>query len=384
MGNYGITGWSGGSRQSLTYNLKAGQFRGMGRVNVYPSRTTIINNNIIGGGIYADHHCCDSGTPKWMNWLGPIGLGTTFLGWILNACGIGGGGGTVEGAGGRVEEEPKNEPSENEKKLEKKLNELTAKAEQQAKEIAAIKAASQALHAAEEPAKENTEVTEPQTEDLKDGTVVRVHDQKLGSKADISGIVTKNADGSINIKDQINTYTYKQESTKITYNGKEYPVYTLTGAVNNLTGKEQPITRQQYILINGQLVQPSDLNLDGLGTGSVKHTTPTAGNGQKGQTITGQNGYSATQKSDGTWEYRDNKGQIIPPEKFEKNCPNIYKQTKADTIKSKIENSSDFKKSGGKDVRITQNSDGSFTATFKIAGGERTISGKALEEFIEG
>ena len=33
MSNYGVNGWSGGVRQSLTYNLKAGQMRGMGRVN---------------------------------------------------------------------------------------------------------------------------------------------------------------------------------------------------------------------------------------------------------------------------------------------------------------------------------------------------------------
>ena len=60
MGMYSITGWSGGGRRPLTYNLKAGQFRGMGRVNVYPSKTTIVNNNFIGGGygMYNNYECC--------------------------------------------------------------------------------------------------------------------------------------------------------------------------------------------------------------------------------------------------------------------------------------------------------------------------------------
>ena len=52
MGIYDITGWSGGGRRPINYGLKAGQFRGMGRVNVFPSSTTIVNNNIIGGGGY--------------------------------------------------------------------------------------------------------------------------------------------------------------------------------------------------------------------------------------------------------------------------------------------------------------------------------------------
>ena len=91
MGNYGITGWSAGSRQSLTYNLKAGQFRGMGRVRV-PNQTTIINNNVFTGGygVYDNHNCGDT-TPKWMNWMMGLGFAGTILGGILNLFGIGGG-----------------------------------------------------------------------------------------------------------------------------------------------------------------------------------------------------------------------------------------------------------------------------------------------------
>lgn len=130
MGNYGITGWSGGSRQSLTYNLKAGQFRGMGRVNVYPSRTTIINNNIIGGGIYADHHCCDSGTPKWMNWMMGIGIGSTLLGGILSMFGIGNNNAEVEGAGGKAPE-----TNNQYKSLQDQIDELKAENEKLQKRL---------------------------------------------------------------------------------------------------------------------------------------------------------------------------------------------------------------------------------------------------------
>lgn len=105
MSNYGITGWSGGPRQSLTHNLKAGQFRGMGRTNIFPS-TTVVNNNFFGNGYGIYDDCCcnnNNSTPSWMNWMMGIGLGTSLLGNILGMFGIGGGGGGVsdtEGGGG--------------------------------------------------------------------------------------------------------------------------------------------------------------------------------------------------------------------------------------------------------------------------------------------
>lgn len=105
MSNYGITGWSGGPRQSLTHNLRAGQFRGMGRTNIFPS-TTVVNNNFFGNGYGIYDDCCcnnNNSTPSWMNWMMGIGLGTSLLGNILGMFGIGGGGGGVsdtEGGGG--------------------------------------------------------------------------------------------------------------------------------------------------------------------------------------------------------------------------------------------------------------------------------------------
>lgn len=96
---WSVTGWSRGPRQPLSYNLRAGQFRGMGTVRSY-GNNIFINNNYRGFSGY-DYGCtCNySSTPKWMNWMMGIGLGTSFLGNILNLFGIGGGG-SVEGSGG--------------------------------------------------------------------------------------------------------------------------------------------------------------------------------------------------------------------------------------------------------------------------------------------
>lgn len=102
MSNYGITGWSGGPRQSLTHNLRAGQFRGMGRTNIFPS-TTVVNNNFFGNGYGIYDDCCcnnNNSTPSWMNWMMGIGLGTSLLGNILGMFGIGGGVSDTEGGGG--------------------------------------------------------------------------------------------------------------------------------------------------------------------------------------------------------------------------------------------------------------------------------------------
>lgn len=117
---YGTIGWSGGPRQSLTHNLKAGQFRSMGRVNVFPSNTTIINNNNfgVGYGMYDDCYCNNSNsTPSWLNWMMGIGLGGSLLGGIL---GMFTGGNKTEGAG-----EVKSDTSaEKEKATNKKLDEF--------------------------------------------------------------------------------------------------------------------------------------------------------------------------------------------------------------------------------------------------------------------
>lgn len=237
MSNYGVNGWSGGVRQSLTYNLKAGQMRGMGRVNVFPSNTTIINNNIFGNSCGMYDNCCDGsdGMSGFTKTLFGIGMGTSILGTILGFFGIGGGGGKSEGAGGT--ETPK-----------------------ETKEVKPETDAS------------SVKPSEPETQELKDGTFTSAIDEALGSRSKIKGEVTNNTDGTVSIRGTNNTYTYEKGNKTVTYNGKSYTVYSLKGATNNKTGKAVPTTEQEYILINGQLVQPKDCKeLAGLGTGSIKH-----------------------------------------------------------------------------------------------------------------
>lgn len=129
MSNYGITGWSGGPRQSLTHNLRAGQFRGMGRTNIFPS-TTVVNNNFFGNGFGIYDDCCcnnNNSTPSWMNWMMGIGLGTSLLGNILGMFGIGGGGGGVsdtEGGGGSEKSTKTTKETKEVSKLEQAQNSL--------------------------------------------------------------------------------------------------------------------------------------------------------------------------------------------------------------------------------------------------------------------
>ena len=298
MSNYGVNGWSGGVRQSLTYNLKAGQMRGMGRVNVFPSNTTVINNNIFGNSCGMYDNCCDgsdgmSGFTKTM--LG-IGMGTSILGTILGFFGIGGGGGKSEGAGGtETPKETKEVKASNEKqdefaglkvlypdgKFAKIGDKYRCNIGDQSFEADSIvdldKQLKAALNKKPETVKQETDTSsvkpsEPETQELQDGTFTSAIDEALGSKSKIKGEVTNNTDGTVSIKGTNNTYTYEKGKKTVTYNGKSYTVYSLKGATNNKTGKAVPTIEQKYILINGQLVQPKDCKeLAGLGTGSIKH-----------------------------------------------------------------------------------------------------------------
>ena len=105
--SYDITGWRSGGRQSLTYNLKAGQMRGMGTGRIVSNNVFINNYAPMPMHTAVDMHCCGgggmSGFEKWMLGIGGVG---SVLGAIFGALGIGGGGGApAEGAGG-VEEKP--------------------------------------------------------------------------------------------------------------------------------------------------------------------------------------------------------------------------------------------------------------------------------------
>lgn len=301
MSNYGINGWSGGVRQSLTYNLKAGQMRGMGRVNVFPSNTTVINNNIFGNSCGMYDNCCDgsdgmSGFTKTM--LG-IGMGTSILGTILGFFGIGGGGGKSEGAGGtETPKETKEVKASNEKqdefaglkvlypdgKFAKIGDKYRCNIGDQSFEADSIvdldKQLKAGLNKKPETVKTETDASsvkpsEPETQELKDGKITFAIDEALGSRSKIKGEVTNNTDGTVSIRGTNNTYTYEKGNKTVTYNGKSYTVYSLKGATNNKTGKAVPTTKQEYILINGQLVQPKDCKeLAGLGTGSIDKSAP--------------------------------------------------------------------------------------------------------------
>ena len=322
---YGITGWTpGGGRQSLTYSLKPGQKRGMGTGRIYQNNVVINNFGAMPRGVdmYYSHNCCNnnSGLSTFEKWM--LGLGTGFgaLGTVLGAIF---GGGSNEGAGG-VEEKPNDDKYQT---LLDKIDEQQKAIDKLQKQLAKP-ATTPAAPAKPEPEPEPAEEATPQITKAKDGV--------LGSKADISGTVTVGENGEVSIKDVQNTYTYQKTGRTVNYNGTEYPVYQLTGATSNATGKALPTTNQEYILMNGELVQPSDCQeLQGLGTGSIHKSQPTAATPKNerdvrpsgNKVIKGNNGYSATQKSDGSWEYRDNNGKVISDEEFKAKCPTIYEQT---------------------------------------------------------
>lgn len=294
MGQYGITGWSGGARVPLTYNLRAGQMRGMGRVNVFPNNT-YVNNNFYGSNYDYGCSCNSNSTPGWMNWMMGIGLGGSLLGGILGMFVKKDN--SAEGAGGdkKTTEAPK-ELS----KLEQAQNSIKGLGKEYSVKSDAdgnitfefktkdghvysgktLGELNQAVYdainkpATTEVKPENTEKpekAETPEEELEDGDFTSAIDEKLGTSSQIKGKVSINPDTrEVNIEDTTNTYTYAKGSKKIEYKGKQYTVYSLKGATNNKTGKAVPTTEQEYILINGQLVQPKDCKeLKGLGTGST-------------------------------------------------------------------------------------------------------------------
>ena len=280
-----VTGFHAGGRQSLTYNMKAGQKRGMGRANVLTNNIVINNYGAMPmrGGIIRDFGYHDPGLSNFEKWTLGIGTGLGVVGTILGALGLGGGGGSVEGAG----------DSNNKKEVEKE-EKPEVKPETKPEPEISVK-----------QQKENEEIAK--TKQLA-AEFNKVHDENLGNKADITGTVTVNADGTVSIKDNINTYTYKNEGTTVNYKFVDYPVYSLTGAVNNATGNAVQITTHKYIFKDGQLLQPSDFNLAGLGIGSTKKETQNDNTVKNTQTRTTT---SKTTQNNGTGTVRN-----ISPEKY--------------------------------------------------------------------
>ena len=296
---YSITGWSRGARVPITHNLRAGQMRGMGRVNMFP---TVINNNYFGVDYGNYDTCCNNSNsiPKWTQWLMGIGLGTSFIGNILGIFSKDGGGGEdVEGAGG-TEKPQETTTAANKKqdefeglkvlypdgKFAKIADKYRCNIGDQSFEADSLVDLDKQLKktlkktSTETPkSNDKTRVQEEpttSTEELQDGSFTEVIDEVLGEKSKISGTVTVDKKtGDVSIKDKNNTYTYSKGNKTITYKEKQYTVYTLKGATNNVTNKNIRITTQEYISINGKLVQPSDCKeLIGGGTGSIKKAPP--------------------------------------------------------------------------------------------------------------
>lgn len=457
MGMYSITGWSGGGRRPLTYNLKAGQFRGMGRVNVIPSQTTIINNNIIGGG-YQTNHCCDNSTPKWMNWMMGIGIGSTLLGGILNMFGIGGGGGTVEGAGGKEEPQTRTvkEKETTDPTQSKEYKELKAQHEKDLAEIAKLKEqakafqeAQQATRKVEQPQVEPKEPEQPDYSFIKNGAAMVCRDAS-GRTQNIAGTLS-NVQTDANGVPQSFTLTDGTSGNKYQYEVRVGSDGSLTYECISKNG-QTTIGAPTYTLENGELVNKEGQN--GFGQGIKTQSTPTQtvttptqttpasqneiktlpdgtmvsddftavtpyehSDGKyysKEEAITPWGKYAqqstqaTTQKANTAnnskielkYEYKDHRGHFyangkeITQQEYMKlkngqeanqttNTQTTSQNSELNSIKTALENSQAFKNAGGSDVKITQNSNGTYTATFKIAGGTRTISGEALQKFIE-
>ena len=280
MGMYSITGWSGGGRRPLTYNLKAGQFRGMGRVNVVPSQTTIINNNIIGGGygIYNNHQCCNNSTPKWMNWMMGIGIGTSLLGGILNMFGIGGGN-SVEGAGGKEETQPKTETKPQESVQSNEYKELNKKLEQILKENAELKKQAQAYQEAQKTsvkpkAEPSEEGNKPDYSFIKNGAQMVCTDASNRTR-DISGTLS-NVQTDANGVPQSFTLTDSSSGNKYQYEVKVGNDGTLSYECVSKNG-QATIGAPTYTLKDGKLVNENGQSGFGQGirTATATQNTPT-------------------------------------------------------------------------------------------------------------
>ena len=476
MGIYDITGWSGGGRRPINYGLKAGQFRGMGRVNVFPSSTTIVNNNIIGGGCYSNSYDCGcnsgGGSNKFMNWMLGIGLGSTLLGGILSMFGIGGGG-KAEGAGGKEEvkaevkqEVKKEEPKESNKldQARKTLDSLgmtkdkgyTVSVDEDGKityhynkdgidvEADIVTDLIDKINKAKNKDNTPTQILNEVSDDVETPAATS-QDIQTGSGGNKPNTAARTGTGSpagwyraVNDGQELKAEKAQLEAAQ--KSGKN-PAQEL---VNNLLGtklgnvltdadkkellatvikKNPSVFNQDGTLKAGADVSKLDVptkewmekeyniqvlkeNADGTNTVVKKrvegHSTRERRKAADG-TYHQYDSATGKQLNDKVWSdgskvtYRQNGKTItdanqVPQDlrqqvikemvKLRKGGSTASSQNSIQGKKQALENSASFKKAGGKDVKITQNSDGTFTATFKIAGGERTLSGAALDKFI--
>lgn len=397
MGMYSITGWSGGGRRPLTYNLKAGQFRGMGRVNVYPSKTTIVNNNFIGGGygMYNNYECCNNSTPKWMNWMMGIGIGSTLLGGILSMFGIGGNNGSqqIEGAGGREPQTRQADTPAQDPTQTKEYKELNTKLDKALDEIAELKKQSQVYQEKQTaPSEEVEQKPAAEYSYIANGRKMVCTDASGRTQA-ISGTLS-NVQTDAKGVPQSFTLTDDRSGNAYQYNVKVGSDGTLSYECTSKNG-QATVGAPTYSLKDGKLVNENGQS--GYGQGIRTQSAPPPTNQSSNDTTkieTTADGQSVSDVETFMTPYKHSDGKYYSkPEQNNElfNTPwsnlaasNNTQAKNASSVKTSLENCEAFKKAGGKDVKITQNSDGTFTATFKIQGGERTLSGAALDKFIEG
>lgn len=303
----------------LSYQpLRAGQFRGYGGCNVFPSRTTIVNNNIYGGYGF-DSGCCggynDGGMSKGMKWMMGLGITLPLVGSILSALGLGGGKKVEDGQGG--EQPPANDQSDLIKDLTKQVENLTATVEDL------------------KNGKKEPEVKEPPTTEVKEEKPA-VEDPAKTSKIDFSNVKdgadilctdlstkTKNISGKLsNVKtnDKEVPTSFTITDTTINKNGNTYE-YVLDTIADDGTpsykcvkkNNQAVVGQHTYAFKDGKLVQEND-KFAGFGVGiktAVASPKPPVNNEQKYDEYFKQHNVTVTKVTqNGRTYYKASNGMI--------------------------------------------------------------------------
>lgn len=271
----------------LSYQpLRAGQFRGYGGCNVFPSRTTIVNNNIYGNYGY-DYGCCggydDGGMSKGMKWMMGFAIGLPIIGSILSAFGIGqGGGGRVDGQGG--EEPPANDQSDLIKDLTQQVKDLTATVEdlKNGKNNPVKEPPAKEEVQEEEPAEEVSETPKIDFSKVKDGEIMNCIDR--GGPRPING---KLSNVQTNEKGVPTSFTITDTSENKKGNTYEYVLDTTAddGTPSYKCVKkngQNVIGEHKYAFKDGKLVQENDKFAGyGVGVKTAADTKPPVNKDQK-------------------------------------------------------------------------------------------------------
>lgn len=305
----------------LSYQpLRAGQFRGYGGCNVFPSRTTIVNNNIYGGYGY-DSGCCggydNGGMSKGMKWMMGLGITLPLVGSILSALGLGGGKKVEDGQGG--EQPPANDQSDLIKDLTKQVENLTATVEDLKNRKpeaapAAAAAASEAPAEEVEPKDEDDGKTKIDLSNVKDGADISCTDLS-GKTKDISG---KLSNVKTNDKGVPTSFTITDKSLNKNGNTYEYVLDTIaddgTPSYKCVKKNNQAVIGEHsYTFKDGKLVQENN-GFKGFGVGvktAAETQKPPVNNEQKYDEYFKQHNITVTKVTqNGRTYYKASNGMI--------------------------------------------------------------------------